>query len=392
MRFLTEQQLKQIASSHEVILFGAGHYAEKTLNILPTKPSFLVDNNLKKQGVEFEGLPVFAADTLPTYLSSHPNAFIIICVQKYSEVITQLKSLGISLAERVAITPVARDQGVIDDIRAHDATVMFSNYDAEGGLYRHQLATGETQKIATGSIRGFQQIGDYLYYVSYAGLRRLDTETYKEVGCLELDEYDFCGLIYDATEQCLIVGDTQSDRVLFVDEQSLSVKRTLKFSDKAKDFGRECHHVNDLVVLGDYVLASVFSVSGWWRQGLNDGGIIELHKRTGQLRTIPVMQTWFPHSLCEHDGQLWVLDSMHGTLLKGLKDIVFQADGFLRGLAFNGRYCYIGQSLHRHVSRLEDRMTISADSGIHIFNLDTRMRRFISLPEMTNIYQIEVIA
>lgn len=48
MRFLTEQQLNQIALSHEIILFGAGYYAEKTLNILPTKPTFLVDNNLKK--------------------------------------------------------------------------------------------------------------------------------------------------------------------------------------------------------------------------------------------------------------------------------------------------------------------------------------------------------
>jgi hypothetical protein len=82
---------------------------------------------------------------------------------------------------------------------------------------------------------------------------------------------------------------------------------------------------------------------------------------------------------------------MNGTLLQDMRDNIFDVDGFLRGLEFNGDYCYIGQSLHRHVSRLNDRRIVSADSGIHIFNMQTRLRRFISLPELTNIYQIAVV-
>ena len=58
VRFLTENVLTDMAAEREVILFGAGYYAEKTLNMMTTHPCFLVDNNIKKQGTEFGGLIV----------------------------------------------------------------------------------------------------------------------------------------------------------------------------------------------------------------------------------------------------------------------------------------------------------------------------------------------
>ena len=336
-------------------------------------------------------LIVHPPERLKNFMHEHPSAFILICVQKYSEVIDQLRDMGLSDAERFAITPFARELAVIDHIRDHDATILFSNYDQEGGLYLYQIGSGEYQELATGSIRGFQRVGDFLYYVSYSGLHRLDAITFEKYASMELEEYDFCGLVYDEAQGHLIIGDTQSDRILFIDEQKLTLVKDVAFSAKCKEFGREYHHVNDLVVIGDYILASVFSVNGWWRYGMYDGGIIEVHKQTLEMRTIPIKETWFPHSLCVHDGRLYVLDSMNGVLLRDLRDVVFQTDGFLRGLEFNGRFCYIGQSLHRHVSRLSDQITISADCGFHIFDMETRLRRFIALPDMTNIYQIQVV-
>jgi len=274
--------------------------------------------------------------------------------------------------------------------REHDAKLLLSNYDAEGGLYLYQIQSGERQKLASGSIRGFVKVENLIYYVSYGGLHGIDAHSFELKRKNELEGYDFCGLIYDKDSGQLIIGDTNFDRILFIDEEKLEVVKSVSFTDKSRYFGKEYHHVNDVVSIGEYVLASVFSVSGWWRYGLYDGGIIEINKRTDEVRPVPIQKTWFPHSLKIHDGRLYILDSMNGTLLRDVRDVIYQADGFLRGLEFNGDYCYIGQSLHRHVSRLQDRRSVSADSGIHIFNMESRLHRFISLPDLTNIYQISV--
>jgi hypothetical protein len=289
------------------------------------------------------------------------------------------------------VTPIAYEISIIEDIKKHDATLMLSNYDNDGGLYLYQIQSGELRKLASGSIRGFVQVKNRLYYVSYTGLNCIDTYSYEPVKHLQLEGYDFCGLIYDESQGNLIIGETQYDRILFVDEKSLKVEETIAFTDKCSYFCKEYHHVNDLVNIGNYILASVFSVHGWWRYGLYDGGVIEINKQTHEMRQIPIKECWFPHSLKLHEGRLYILDSMNGTLLQDMRDNIFDVDGFLRGLEFNGDYCYIGQSLHRHVSRLNDRRIVSADSGIHIFNMQTRLRRFISLPELTNIYQIAVV-
>jgi hypothetical protein len=208
---------------------------------------------------------------------------------------------------------------------------------------------------------------------------------------LELKGYEFCGLAYDADRGQLVVGDTEFDRIVVVDEPKLEIVETFPFSDKCSQFGKEAHHVNDVIIKGDYFLASVFSVSGWWRCGIFDGGLLEVDRNTGQVRPIAIKETWFPHSIREHDERFFVLDSMNGKLLRDMRDVIFESDGFLRGLEFNGDFCYIGQSLHRHVSRIKDRITTSADSGIHVFNTRTRLRRFISLPDLANIYHIAVV-
>lgn len=389
--FLTEAELKAITEKHSIVFFGAGIYAEKTMNLMNFPPLLMVDNNLKKQGTAMEGIPIESPKVLTQFLIRNPKAVLIICVQKYSEVIEQLSQMNLLDTKRVFITPIAHELSVIEDIREHDATLMLSNYDNAGGLYLYQIQSGELKKLASGSIRGFVQVENRLYYVSYTGLNCIDAYSYEPIKHLELEAYDFCGLIYDESQGHLIIGETQYDRILFVDEKSLKIEKSISFTDKCSHFGKEYHHVNDLVNIGNFILASVFSVHGWWRYGLYDGGVIEINKQTHEMRQIPIKECWFPHSLKLHEGRLYILDSMNGTLLRDMRDNIFGVDGFLRGLEFNGDYCYIGQSLHRHVSRLNDRRTVSADCGIHVFNTQTRLRRFISLPELTNIYQIAVV-
>jgi hypothetical protein len=83
-----------------------------------------------------------------------------------------------------------------------------------------------------------------------------------------------------------------------------------------------------------------------------------------------------------------MLDSMNGHLLQDMNVVLATFNGFMRGLEFNGKYCYIGQSQQRHVTRLRDRPNTSIDCGIHILDLDSHVSRFEQLNDLQDIYQI----
>lgn len=62
-----------------------------------------------------------------------------------------------------------------------------------------------------------------------------------------------------------------------------------------------------------------------------------------------------PHSPRLHAGELWLLDSGHGQLLRlnaetGEKDIIGDLPGYTRGLAFQGRFAFVGLSRIRETS------------------------------------------
>ena len=59
-----------------------------------------------------------------------------------------------------------------------------------------------------------------------------------------------------------------------------------------------------------------------------------------------------PHSPRIHDGELWLLESGHGRLVRadrarGAVEPVAETPGYARGLAFAGRYAFVGLSRFR---------------------------------------------
>lgn len=86
-----------------------------------------------------------------------------------------------------------------------------------------------------------------------------------------------------------------------------------------------------------------------WRERRHEGGVL-MEVPSGRIVTDTLSM---PHSPRIHDGKLWVLDSGRGYLVQvdpesgERKDIVF-CPGFLRGLAFCGRYALVTVSLPRN--------------------------------------------
>lgn len=90
---------------------------------------------------------------------------------------------------------------------------------------------------------------------------------------------------------------------------------------------------------------------GGWRPNKAHGGCL-IDITTGE---IVVRSLSMPHSPRLHDGQLWVLESGTGRLLlidaaTGRGEVVAELPGFARGLAFAGRYAFIGLSKVRETS------------------------------------------
>ncbi len=82
-----------------------------------------------------------------------------------------------------------------------------------------------------------------------------------------------------------------------------------------------------------------------WREHKRDGGMV-MHVGSNEVVARGLSM---PHSPRVHDGRLWVLDSGNGTLVcvdpcDGRFDTVVRFDGYPRGLAFCGRFAFVGLS------------------------------------------------
>lgn len=108
-------------------------------------------------------------------------------------------------------------------------------------------------------------------------------------------------------------------------------------------------HLNGMAVVDDeirYVTAMGETDSmGGWRDRKVDGGVV-LEVPSGEVVTRGLSM---PHSPRVRDGRLWVLSSGRGEVCTvdvttGEREVVAKLPGFTRGLAFAGRYAFVGLS------------------------------------------------
>jgi uncharacterized protein (TIGR03032 family) len=117
-------------------------------------------------------------------------------------------------------------------------------------------------------------------------------------------------------------------------------------------------HLNGLCVLDGrprFVTAlGTTDVKDGWRAGKAAGGVL-MDVPSGEVVTRGLSM---PHSPRWHDGQLWVLESGTGSVLRvdpATRDrqVVATLPGFTRGLAFAGQYAFVGLSKIRPTSAMD---------------------------------------
>ncbi|MBC8876677.1 MAG: TIGR03032 family protein [Planctomycetes bacterium] len=117
----------------------------------------------------------------------------------------------------------------------------------------------------------------------------------------------------------------------------------------------DCCHLNGLAIAdGRPKYVSVFAEADLpqgWRANKADGGcLIDVDSGETVARDLSM-----PHSPRVYDGRVWLLDSGRGRLVtvdpaNGQVETVAQLPGYTRGLAFCGRYAFVGLSQIRETA------------------------------------------
>ena len=91
------------------------------------------------------------------------------------------------------------------------------------------------------------------------------------------------------------------------------------------------------------------------------------------------------------EGRLTLLNSMLGELYWGSYCMLTKVNGFARGLDWDGKYFFIGVTEHRYPEKLKNiSNNIGLDTGVHLFDPNSFLNRFIRLPNAEAIHSVLV--
>ena len=133
------------------------------------------------------------------------------------------------------------------------------------------------------------------------------------------------GIDYNEMKNLISLSCSYRDSIIILDGSG-NIKKEVFISDKFKKTGIPQHHVNDHIILDDYVYVSMFSLSGNWKKGIFDGGILQIDLKNPKNRNVVVSELRMPHNVEFYMNEIHVLDSCAEILLLGITKtlLIFQ--------------------------------------------------------------------
>ena len=397
------QDIAKNFNDRPLTLFGAGNIAEKTHRLLPEYQIKSIADNASNLWGEVQLDNISVVD--PSFLKKegHQKNFVIICTTSFIEVSQQLNGFGYLAGRDYVVSPVLNDLRIISELESIKNKLIFSSgspiQDSNkfgGGIYSLEIDEDnwEHNKVISGNCYGIIKHGENFVSV--------DTER----GVFEFNS-DFeilrekplpagtraHGIAYAAFNNSFYVVGSYLDAVIQLDANDFSIKGRIPISNKLSRLGHPSHHCNDCCVVGSSLYVSMFSLTGNWKLDVFDGGVLEIDLTENKIIGTVIDQLWMPHNVSYHGGSLVVLDSLPGYLRKNNSQIVGQFSAFTRGLAYDGKHFYIGQSRNRNFSKnLGISNNISIDTSIVIFDELTKVSRSLQLPSrLSEIHSIVLI-
>ena len=396
--FTTAQNINRKCTDRDIILFGVGGIAEKTLRLLNKKKIEAVVDNASNLWGEFDnGVEVFS----PKYLESFKSKFffIIICTTSFTEVSDQLLELGFRADEDFCVSPILNDLMIIDELENIKKKIIFTSGSPKqssnkygGGIYELNVNedSWDHKKVISGNCYGLIKYrNNYISVDTEIGIFEFD-KNYTIIRSKKLPHgMRAHGIDYSKKYNKFFVVGSHRDAVLVLDN-NFEIVDEIKISDKKEKTGVPQHHANDCLVIDDSLYVSMFSVTGNWRKDVFDGAVLEYDILTGNLVGPVISDLWMPHNIKTIQGSLHVLNSLQGQLLTNNSQVVGDFPAFSRGLAHDEIFYFIGQSRNRNFSKnIGLSKNISIDAGIIIFDSFTKVSRFLQLPpKISEIHSI----
>lgn len=368
----------------KIVLFGSGVVAEKNLR---RDPVFIVDNNTDLQGTGFHGVPVVSPDKIRD--KSHLYD-VVVCTTSIDSVRTQLADMGFTWNENATIAPQLKERMSIDSLEREKFRFLFSSglpshrakTSGGGVFYAEETSDGlEIKKLFEGNVHGLIEVekegyffnaqGDGLYMVGF----ELNQNPKKVMSVPKghrphgMARYQSCWLLVSSYE----------DSLLMIDEGGEVINR-FDFSSKKSSYFSAQHHCNDVAVLDDFAYVSMFSVSGNWKRGIYDGGIVEICLKSGNQKILK-NDLKMPHNVSFYQNELRVMNSFKGEIMMGDFEIYGQLPGFVRGYCEDEKYLCVGESKNRNFFSLKTgRFPVSIDTRITIIEKSVKACRSMQMP------------
>jgi hypothetical protein len=389
MEIINRSDVMNLSKKYKLVGYGAGLLGERTHRFLNNTICYFIDREPSKWGGFIDDGPgIFSIEKLKKEEAS--STIIIMCTEHYKEV---QKMFQRDFPEfDVRLSPLLSDYGHFESLHSQCSSHLFvTAFGVAGGMYIIDCKTEKVKKLCDEAFRGVAFIGDQLYVASEKGeigrVESLNPFIY-EVKHAAKNVRQMHGLAYWEKEHMLVAAETEYDCLSFYDADDFTKKREISISPYTGANQCDRCHINDLHIEGDTLFYSVLSKSGWWKQGLYDGGVYAIDLISSEKKTV-IESVNYPHSIGFIGNSFYVLESMRGRLITGRQEVIFQLNGFLRGLDGDEELLYVGQSRNRRLDETRHYYSpISIDSGVYVLNRKEQLYRFIKVPEMCDVYSI----
>ena len=375
-------EVNELCEKKKIILWGRSQdWVHKTIPHLLHKPAYIVDSNPLYWNTTYCDLKVYN----PKKLKQEKNFYIIITAGPYQSIVSNLKYRP---GKDYCCTPAFYDFKILSELKPKKFIITVQDYDTKnhyrsskmgGGIYHYDNGL---KRLVKGQYRALKKVNDRYYAIEFARREiHILSKNLQLEKKIRLKITSLCGLAHYNGD--FYISSPAVDKV-YVYDKNFDLKNEIALPNPGQ------HHINDIHVQDGFLYMSCFSISGNWKRGIFDGGIISHDLNSGN-RTYPVKDLWLPHSIDFMDNSLVYLDTMRGVLWKDNQQLG-RFQGFMRGLAYDGRFYYIGQSVDLYSSvryKLADNIMLTA--GVYIFDAETKTSKFIAFPGFTNIYSVMVV-
>jgi len=397
--WLNFSELFKAAKSKKIIFWGRSSFIEKTIKTFKCNVAYIVDIAKDRQGPSaYLGYDVLTPTVLKR-LKNRNRYYIIITATAFYEVIEQLERYSFKPGVNFCVSPLLQNFKIIDDILSHKQSLILSSSDAVrasklegGGIYLYDIPSCRIEKKLSGITRGFSRYKDNYFVVdALKGVRILDAR-FKELDFFELPKGSIPhGLVVDKYKKLIYVVLCKHDRIAVFDMKTFKMVNSISVSDKIGGVDEYYHHMNDICLDGDSLYISMFSKSGNVHRSCFDGAIVEYDLKKERVCGTVADNLWQPHTIRIVNNVLCYLDSMRGNLHITTHKIETHFNGFVRGLDYDGRYYYIGQSVHRYFDRMAGYTNnISMDCGFFIFDSFSKACKFFPTPKLRDINTLKL--